>query len=323
MKIVRYSDNDKAGWDKLVRQSRNGSLLFLRDYMDYHKDRFHDHSLMYLDDHDRLVAVMPGNESGTDYYSHQGLTYGGFVLSNSIHAAQVGELFGLTIEYLRHLGFTTWHYSPVPTIYHCIPAQDDEYWLWRNGAEMEKCMLSASVCMDIDDQELRALQRSRKISYRNQLQRSGYTMKADVPLAQFWPVLTDNLNRTYGAAPVHTLAEMEQLKASFPNNIRCAVAVDDDGAIQAGAVLYIWNGVVHTQYLSATEKGKSDAAMDFLILELIDYYRRSGVLSGPIRYFDMGTSNEDAGRTLNESLINHKEGFGARGVVYKTFAIKL
>ena len=44
--IKRYSDGCKDEWDDFVRDSRNGTFLFMRGYMDYHADRFADFSLM-------------------------------------------------------------------------------------------------------------------------------------------------------------------------------------------------------------------------------------------------------------------------------------
>ena len=44
--IKRYSDRCKDEWDDFVRDSRNGTFLFMRGYMDYHADRFADFSLM-------------------------------------------------------------------------------------------------------------------------------------------------------------------------------------------------------------------------------------------------------------------------------------
>ena len=38
-----------ATWDELVQASRNGVFLHLRDYMDYHSDRFTDASLIARD----------------------------------------------------------------------------------------------------------------------------------------------------------------------------------------------------------------------------------------------------------------------------------
>ena len=103
MNIHRYTSSDKPIWDAFVRASKNGTFLFERDYMDYHRDRFFDHSLMFLDDKGRLVALLPANEVELDgvrhLYSHQGLTYGGFVLSTKNTVEQVIELFDETVSY--------------------------------------------------------------------------------------------------------------------------------------------------------------------------------------------------------------------------------
>ena len=75
--------------------------------------------------------------------------------------------------------------------------------------------------------------------------------------------------------------------------------------------------MAHTQYISANEKGKSVGALDLLFSELIN-----GRFRG-LRWFDFGTSNEQDGLVLNESLIYQKEGFGGRAVCYDTYLIPL
>ena len=57
MEIHRYEPTDKTSWDKFVQGSKNGTFLFLRDYMDYHSDRFDDHSLMVRDQKGKLLAL--------------------------------------------------------------------------------------------------------------------------------------------------------------------------------------------------------------------------------------------------------------------------
>ena len=39
-----YTPDEAECWNELVAQSRNGTFLFDRRYMDYHSDRFADHS---------------------------------------------------------------------------------------------------------------------------------------------------------------------------------------------------------------------------------------------------------------------------------------
>ena len=53
-----YSPELKARWDEVVRGSRNGTFLHLRDYMDYHSHRFSDMSLVAMRD-GKPLAVLP------------------------------------------------------------------------------------------------------------------------------------------------------------------------------------------------------------------------------------------------------------------------
>ena len=61
--IVRYTPEHKTEWNRFVAQSKNGTFLFDRNYMDYHSDRFQDYSLMFYKE-GRLYALMPANKKG-------------------------------------------------------------------------------------------------------------------------------------------------------------------------------------------------------------------------------------------------------------------
>ena len=76
--IKRYSEADKEVWNAHVEQARNATFLLNRSYMDYHSDRFHDHSLMIFRN-GKLYALLPANEAGDTFFSHQGLTYAGLL----------------------------------------------------------------------------------------------------------------------------------------------------------------------------------------------------------------------------------------------------
>lgn len=91
--IKRYSDDCKEEWDGFVRESRNGTFLFMRGYMDYHADRFADFSLMAYRD-GRLHALLPAHCTATEFCSHRGLTYGGVVTDEKMTAALMLRLFG-------------------------------------------------------------------------------------------------------------------------------------------------------------------------------------------------------------------------------------
>lgn len=89
------------------------------------------------------------------------------------------------------------------------------------------------------------------------------------------------------------------------------------GKCQAGAVLFIYGDVVHTQYLAANDTAREIGALDFVVATLIEKYKDSKA------YFDFGKSSEgEDGKFLNEGLIHQKEGFGGRTMVYQTLEME-
>lgn len=315
MNICRYTPDKADEWDKFVREAKNGTFLFERAYMDYHSDRFTDHSLMIRNEQDKLMAVLPANEAEGALWSHQGLTYGGLVLAAGVHTPEVGRMFSALHYYMHCNGMRQLHYKPVPTIYHRLPSEEDEYWLWRYNAVMEGCNIAAAVNLRSD----MTLMNRRKRTYHNHVERDGYVLDTDTHLADYWPVLTGNLMLTYNAAPVHTLDEMQRLQEAFPDNIKCWTVRSPEGIVVGGTVLYLTGGVVHTQYISASEEGKQMHALDYLFVQAIDRFREEE----KYRYFDFGTSNGRGGLYLNDDLILQKELFGGRGVTYKSFCLTM
>ena len=58
--VVKYSPSFYNDWNEFVMTSKNGTFLFHRDYMDYHKDRFEDFSLLVFCNN-KLVSILPAN----------------------------------------------------------------------------------------------------------------------------------------------------------------------------------------------------------------------------------------------------------------------
>ena len=95
MNIRKYTADDKALWNTFVESSKNGTFLHKRDYMEYHSDRFEDHSLLFLSEKNKVVALLPANIKDDILYSHQGLTYGGLILSAVTSLNDVMEMFDI------------------------------------------------------------------------------------------------------------------------------------------------------------------------------------------------------------------------------------
>ena len=300
-------------WDEFVAHSRNATFLHFRAYMDYHSDRFHDHSLVFRNDKGKIVALLPANAEGETLYSHQGLTYGGLIIAMKTSAREVIEAFRLLTDYAKEQGFRKIIYKPVPSHYHRYPCEEDLYALFYATHSALEARNIASV---IDFRQPLTWSQNRRLGV-NRAKRNGLYVKETDDFAVFWKILEDNLRERYDAAPVHSLAEITMLKDRFPDNIRLFMAYDSCHCPQAGTVIYDTNGVAHSQYISSTSEGKQLHAVDILFSEVVRHYASTH------RYFDFGTSNEQGGTFLNETLIHQKEGFGARAIIYDAWVITL
>lgn len=309
--VVRYSAEQKAVWNQFVSNSKNGTFLFDRNYMDYHSDRFEDNSLMIYRK-GKLYSLLPANKVGNILYSHQGLTYGGMIMNDKVTVSESVEMFKVVNAFLRECSFTKVVYKPVPFIYHQHLAQEDLYALFRTvHAKIAGRNISSTI---IQSDKIKFIE-LRKSGVRKALA-NEVTVRLSSDLSAFWEILDTNLKNKYGVAPVHSLSEMQLLQSRFPQNIKLYLTYKDDVAL-GGTLLYITKQVVHTQYISANLEGKELGALDLLFDHLINHEYTN------YPYFDFGQSTEQMGNILNESLIFQKEGFGGRGMCYDIYEYDL
>lgn len=303
--IKRYTNDDSEAWNAFIAGSKQGTFLFDRHYMDYHRDRFEDCSLLFYKN-GSLYALLPANICGDTLYSHQGLTYGGLVTDARATTADVCTLFEELNAFLLQMHVCHVVYKAVPWIYQQLPAEEDLYAIFnRCHARLTVRNVSSSIIQQ------HPLKWHRDRHYgANKAHTAGITVSQDDgAYEEFWQVLEDNLWRAHHVRPVHTLDEITKLHKAFPNNIKLYVA-RLDGNVVGGSLLYVTPQVVHSQYISATPQGKHLHAVDAIFRKVLTEDYRA------CTYFDFGNSNEDHGRYLNENLIYQKEGFGARAVCY-------
>ena len=305
--IRQYQKTDEGAWNRFVAQSKQGTFLFDRSYMDYHSDRFADHSLLFFHK-GNLRALLPANIEGDTLYSHQGLTYGGLLTDRHAKVADICTLFAELNDYIRNQGIHKVVYKAMPWIYHRLPAEEDLYALTQVcHAQLTVREVSSTI---IGSHRL-PFEESRRSGIRKAM-RLGVSCSESTDFASFWQILDGNLSQKYGVHPVHTLKEMQLLHSRFPRNIRLYLATLKERPI-GGTVIYETPQVIHTQYISATPEGKQAGALDLLFDFLINK------VYAECPYFDFGKSTEDQGHTLNSNLIFQKEGFGGRGVCYDTY----
>lgn len=311
--IIPYNPSKREEWDAFVSTSRNATFLFLRDYMDYHADRFTDMSWMAYKGN-RLIAVLPANiDNDNTLYSHQGLTYGGWLLPAShLDGADLLDIFQTIIPIWREWRIDKLIYKAVPNIYHSRPSQEDIYSLFRLGAHIRETNLSMAI--DLSNPGNYNKLRKRKLTgTRHWVDKVEEMETAEETMALVSQCLLDRHN----AVAVHSAGEIQLLKQRFPNNIKFFGIRGDDGNLNAAVCIYDTGMVAHAQYIATDERGRELDLLTPLFTRLIqrEFADRA--------YFDFGTSNENHGKRLNRGLLRQKASFGATGVAYTTYELDI
>jgi len=309
IKILDYDAGQKTHWDTFVTQSKNGTFLFYRDYLEYHADRFTDSSLLFYNDNETLVAIMPAAVQGSTLSSHGGLTFGGIISDARMKTPMMLEIFDALKTHAKDKGIERVTYKAIPHIYHQLPAEEDLYALYRHNARLVRRDISSAI----DVKQKLPFSKGRKYEIK-QAQKHGLEVRQSGDFQTFMPIEEQVLREKHDLKPVHTAAELELLAGRFPENIKLFAAYRKDEML-AGVIIYESGNVAHAQYIAANDEGKQTGALDLILYFLInDYYAAK-------KYFDFGISTEDDGRELNAGLIANKEGFGARAVVYDFYEL--
>lgn len=308
--IEVYNSLYKNIWDDFVNLSKVSMFMFKRDFMEYHSDRFIDHSLMFFDN-DELIALLPLSLHDGELRSHGGLTYGGFLMSSRVKQKKIIDCFSALKSYMEINNFSSLIYKKIPYIYYHMPSDEDEYALWISNAKIIK--IEPSTTIDLNNRIKFSKGRKSQIS---RAKRENVKVMLSLDFDEFIKLENEILQKYHQTRAVHTSDELSLLKERFSDNIKLFVAVHKEQII-AGALVFEYLNCVHTQYLAANDLARKIGGLDLVILYLIDFY------SDKKRFLDFGISTENHGLFLNEGLISQKESFGGSTVSYQTWKLTL
>ncbi|PXY39068.1 GNAT family N-acetyltransferase [Flavobacterium cheongpyeongense] len=308
--VKKYTENHYKTWNDFIAQAKNATFLFHRDFMEYHKDRFEDYSLMVFEG-GKLVAVLPANIDQDTVYSHQGLTYGGLVYNEKFKLASVIQIFKCILFFLNSSAIQKLQVKLLPSVYHQKPSEELNYALFLSDAQL----IRRDTLTVIDLSTSYSLSKIRKRGVKNGISNRLIVKEVD-GFYDFWnEILIPNLAQKHQAKPVHSLEEITKLKALFPEKVR-QFNVYHNGTIVAGTTVFESSNVAHSQYISGIEDKNELGGIDFLFYILItDVFKNK-------RFFDFGISNESQGRKLNEGLSYWKESFGASTIVHDFYEVQ-
>lgn len=307
IEAIPYDATAATEWNDTVHRSRNGTFLHNRGFMDYHADRFTDASLLVRRAGNKApVAVFPANRAGTTLYSHGGLTYGGLLSTVELGLSAHLEAFSRIREYCLQSGIERIIYKAVPRVFHKMPCEEDLYALSQLGARI--LYREASSVLPLQTRLAYAKGRKWSIS---KARKAGVRVEEETALDEFHACLREALAR-HGVTPVHSVTELELLRSRFPQLVRIFSA-RLDAELVAGVLVFDFGHVVHTQYMAASEHGKTIGALDLIIDTL------AGSIFLDRHALSFGISTTCHGQLLNAGLVAQKESFGARCVVHDTY----
>lgn len=311
MKALKFHTKDKKQWDELIDDSRNGTFLLKRTYMDYHSSRFDDFSLMIFDVKNNLQAVFPANKKSNTVITHEGLSYGGLVVSKKLKYDDVKECFKAILNYYKENDIEEIIYKAIPGFYHNKLFNDDIYIL----RQLEAINFRTDMGWVIDNRNENKLQTRRKRTIKKAAQLELEIVNDKNSLEPFWnEILIPNLKERFNVSPVHSLEEIVYLKSCNTSNIEQFV-VKIENEVIAGATVFIYKNGVHAQYLSASMLGKKYGALDYLMNYLINEKYNFKT------FFSFGIVNEEGGKIINKGLMEWKESFGA--IIYPNYFFTL
>ena len=305
-----YQKNDFDLWNSFVEQAKNATFLFHRNFMDYHSSRFNDFSLLVFEGN-KLVAIVPANRVDANVFSHQGLTYGGLVLNQQAKMISILSIFRSILVFLQSCQVEKFIIKTIPTFYCNSFCDELHYVLFLT----QSVRLESNICSVLNLKDSLNFSKKRLNEIKKGVQ-NNLIIVEEVDFELFWnEILIPNLEQKHQSKPVHSLAEIRQLKSFFPNQIR-QFNVYKNQILQGGTTVFVLKNGVHSQYISANDTKNQTGCLDFLHHYLItDKFKN-------LDFFDFGTSNEHNGTKINEGLLYWKQSFGAQIVTQDFYEVQ-
>lgn len=310
IRVERYTSAWKSHWDTVVRRAHNGHFMFERDFMEYHADRFDDHSLLFLDD-DTPMAVLPAHRKGEDLISHQGLPFAGLVWVDAVRMSAMSNVVQILIDHLKANGLARLIYTPVPAPYKRFHDDGDVYQLERVGALLRETKVSCAVRVGTSP----GIATTRG-KHMRRAQRNGLQIDPKLDMARAYEMISTFLEKKSYRPPVHTLDELQLLARRFPDQIHVHGIFKEDSLLHS-IISFHSESCIRLQYMGGTEQGREHYAPDFFYALLFQDPVNQG------RWIDFGTSMDLATGELDPELHWYKESFGGRSSLVRTFVLNL
>lgn len=320
--IKGYDPLCQKEWDDFVINSRNGTFMQQRTFLNYHPtDRFVDCSLMIYNSTGKLIAVIPAARkmegSKNIFSSYPGASHGGIIVGQKFTTHEALALIPLLTEHCRTIKSDAIEIKMVPRIYHCWPSDEIDFALRYQGFSIYATELATALPLKEIANASENLVQSSQRNIRK-AQRLGVTVKESKDYATFWSILANNLKQRHHSQPTHTLTEIIDLTNRYPESIKLFASFSEGEMIGGVVVFLLNNRVINCFYIANNDKYQHLRSLELLFYRLISW----GIDQG-YYFLDWGISTENKGLKINHGLFKFKEKFGGRGVLRETYCLDL
>ena len=166
IKVKKYNNDLIKDWNGFLKESKNGTFMFQRKFIEYHKERFTDYSLMIYDNN-KVVGLLPANICGKILNSHDGLSYGGLIVRKSIRLNEYLKIFKSMLLFLDENDISEINYKSIPIFYTSVPSQEEEYLFFLLDAKNYRVDTSITIknsqSLPFQNRRKRSIKKAEKI----------------------------------------------------------------------------------------------------------------------------------------------------------------
>lgn len=314
--FVQYKEEYEKVWDDFIDSSCNGTFLSARRFLNYHKTRFVDASILIYNEKKNLAAVCPACEAEIDgkrtFFSHRGSTFGGLIVDEKHYEAKyVITMLEELCAYVKELGFEQMYMKQTTDIFALRESGLFHYAYVYKGFTAYPELSTYVDFSQYKENVISNFAQGKRTNVHN-CEKAGLTWReltTKDEIADFYDILCENLQK-YDTKPVHSLEELYELKYERLSE-ECGFygIFSPENEMLAGSMMFYFDraGTAHTQYLAARQAYNKLSPMSYMYYAMIMEMMKKGY-----KKLSWGTATEDLGRFLNMGLVTSKEDYGSR-----------
>ncbi|HEY0426357.1 MAG TPA: GNAT family N-acetyltransferase [Pyrinomonadaceae bacterium] len=324
VEIQIYNEQYRNDWESFIEQKAlNSTFLHSRKFYDHNPcNKLDDASLMFYKKN-KLIALFPANlyadANCRILHSFLRATYGGFIVSREVSVKTALEIVGKTIEFAKTRQVSRLIVRNPFRIFNIEPCDEIDYAMWFHGFEIKSREIE--ICFKLDDGDIKTIRSRYSDSTRRNVKKAAkfIDVRISVDIENYWHLLEKNLAERHHKKPVHDYDSIIRLIESVGSENVLFFGGYHENELVSGILIFKFNNLaLHAQYIASDSRFQDLRPVN----AVVDYIAEWGNQRG-FKYFNLGTANENDGKSINGGLFSFKEGFGGSGVLRETMILNL